>query len=137
MNTDRSLRDELLNHSLAFHRRNAGGRKLSATAGVVSKRSSERGLAAHSRRKLTTAAMIAVIVAAPIAAAPPEDPEVRAASTLAQMTQDEKLSMLQGFVVRFETINSAVISAALPPAAMDTCRYVRSYQCSFSTRRAK
>jgi beta-glucosidase len=42
--------------------------------------------------------VLAAVAAAPIAGAQPQAPDARATSTLAQMTQDEKLSMLQGFV---------------------------------------
>src|SRR5689334_23958174 len=47
--------------------------------------------------KLITAVLLAV---APLALAESGDPDVRAGSTLAQMTQDEKLSMLRGFIVQ-------------------------------------
>src|SRR5688500_2756787 len=63
-------------------------------------RSSERTLCGRYRFKLETAVLLAVTAAAPLVAEPPSDPDAKAASTLAQMTQEEKLSVLQGFVIQ-------------------------------------
>ena len=55
-------------------------------------------LSARFRLQLATAVLLALVAADPVGAGQPNDPDARAASTIAQMTQDEKLSMLQGFV---------------------------------------
>ena len=46
------------------------------------------------------AVLLAVTGTAPVAAEPQTDPDARAAATLAQMTKEEKLSLLQGFVMQ-------------------------------------
>ena len=63
-------------------------------------KSSERILCGPYRFRLKTAVLLAVTAAAPLVAEPPSDPDARAASTLTQMTQEEKLSILQGFVIQ-------------------------------------
>jgi beta-glucosidase len=67
-------------------------------AWVSAETSSEQKLLARLRLKLKATVLLAMIATAPLAAEPQPDPDARAASTLAEMTQDEKLSMLQGFV---------------------------------------
>ena len=53
------------------------------------------------RRSRVAALAVALAVASsPLAAEPALDPDARAAATLAAMTQDEKLSMLQGYVAQ-------------------------------------
>ncbi|MEW9856591.1 beta-glucosidase family protein [Novosphingobium sp. M1R2S20] len=65
--------------------------------------------------KIISLALIATALTGPSAVAQSADPDAQAAATLAQMTQEEKLSMLQGFVP--QTWPAGTFPADLPKGA--------------------
>lgn len=60
--------------------------------------SASHGYRRHIVKILASAALLTTVHALPVSAEPAEDPDDRAVETLAQMTEEEKLSMLQGYV---------------------------------------